>query len=170
MIAGLSDRLTLRTVIVGISVTLLCYLVIVPVVTLIYGSFSTTRAGSFGPLSTDAYTKVLTDSETFRLTLTTLIFGAAATTISMILGTALTWILQRTDMPFKGPAILLTVLPLLMPSVLGILSWILLLDKQVGWINSWIQSVTGAQSGPFNVYTLLGMIVVRGLSDIPFVF
>lgn len=159
-----------RAAAISLSGALLIYLVAVPLLFLIYGSFSTGMPGRPGIFSVGKYAEVLTDSRSYRLMWCSFVYAAGSSLISFVIGASIGWLIQRTDLPAKGLFTFLALFPLFMPTVLISVGWILLLDANVGLINRILQSIFGLAGAPFDVFSLTGIIWVRGVIDVPLVF
>ncbi len=153
-----------------LSVVALLYLCALPLLFLLFGSTNTGSPGQVGTFSLDKFAEVLSAGRTYRLIGVSVVYAAGAALISFSLGGLLTWLVQRTDLPGKGVFTFIVLFPLFMPAVLISISWILLLDENIGLINRVLQNSLGLADAPFNVHTLFGMIWVRGLMDVPLVF
>jgi len=73
-------------------------------------------------------------------------------------------------MPGKGfiwAAILGT---FVVPNYLAAVGWILLAGPNAGWLNRVYTGVTGAAAGPFNVYSMTGLVIVIAASSFPYMF
>jgi iron(III) transport system permease protein len=77
------------------------YLVIVPLIFLVWSSFRSTPIGVPGPLTLQNYVRAYTDSQTYSLLANTLIFSVGSVAVSMLLGVTFAWLLERTNLPFK---------------------------------------------------------------------
>jgi iron(III) transport system permease protein len=76
----------------------------------------------------------------------------------------------RTDTPFKPLFLGLAVIPLVIPSVLFTVAWILLASPKIGLVNLALRAWLGGE-GPFvNIYSMAGMIWVDGLHYSPMAF
>ena len=159
----------MRTIVVGATVLLLVYLVIVPLIALLYGSVFTGRPGSDGTLSLDAYAKIFSNPRSYLLMGVSVAYGLGATLISFSLGVGIAWLLQRTDMPGKAVFIFIVLLPLFVPGLLFTIGWILLLDPQIGTVNTFLRSTFGFESGPLNLFSIGGMVWVKGIDGVPLV-
>lgn len=80
------------------------------------------------------------------------------------------WAVTRTNMPLRGLMRLLLLAAFTTPPFLGGIAWILLAAPNSGWINKVFIHLTGAQRGPFNVYSMAGGIFVVGIYSYPYVF
>lgn len=156
-------------VVVGVA-GILCYLVIVPLVALLLGSLSTGAIGSFEDPSLHTYLSILRDRATYQLFGNSILYALGSTVLALVVGGYLAWLVQRTDVALRRAITFLTLFPLLIPSVLSAAAWVLLLDPRIGLLNQAFGPWLGFDRGPFNAYSLLGMITVRGVVDIPLAF
>src|SRR6185312_2824038 len=105
----------------------LAYLVVVPLVLMIVSSV---RPGGF-PLDPGFtlrhYAVAYGDPRTWRLFQTTLLFGLGSTALSLVLGTMLAWLVERSDLPGRGLLRGLVLLPMATPPLLLAISWAMLL-------------------------------------------
>ena len=159
-----------RSVGIFSSSVVLIYLVALPLLFLLYGSLSTAMPGQSGSISFQTYGHILSDPRSYRIMGYSFVYAAGSSLISFVIGAAIAWLLQRTDVPGKGLFRFLALFPLFMPTVLVTVGWILLLDPNVGLLNHIIQGAFGLENAPFNVFSLAGIIWVRGVLDVPLVF
>ena len=151
---------------------LLCvvaYFTIGPLLMLAYGSLHSSPPGVPGKFTFAHYILIYSDPRTFRLLWVTLYYSFFASLISFGMGAFLAWVVERTDAPLRTLISQLSLAPMFLPSVLVTLSWVFLLGPDTGLINNWL----GALLGPdyrLNVYSLWGMIWVKGTVDIPLVY
>ena len=73
-------------------------------------------------------------------------------------------------MPFKGLIWVCILGTFVIPPYLGAVGWILLAGPNAGWINRAVVALTGAQSGPFNIYSMPGLVLVVACYSFPYVF
>src|SRR5688572_31681164 len=108
--------------------------------------------------------------QTARLFINSLTFAAGTAAFSLIVGTALAWMNERTNTPFKRLFFSLALVPLIIPGILFTISWIMLASPKIGIFNLLLQGWFGTDYVFFNVYTLSGMIWVDGLHYSPMAF
>jgi iron(III) transport system permease protein len=108
--------------------------------------------------------------ETLRLFWTSIRFALGASVFAFTLGTVLAWMNERTNTPLKSVFFALSLIPLVVPSILFTVSWILLASPQIGIINQVLQAWLGLQEAPFDIYSMGGMIWVDGLHYSPMAF
>ncbi|MDJ0631750.1 MAG: iron ABC transporter permease [Xenococcaceae cyanobacterium MO_188.B29] len=99
-----------------------------------------------------------------------LILASGSSFLSLLLGVPTAWIISRTDMPLRNLLRVLLLLVFAMPPFLGAIAWTLLIAPNSGWLNRIYMSLTGAETGIFNAYSMWGAIFVIGLSTYPYVF
>jgi iron(III) transport system permease protein len=98
-----------------------------------------------------------------------LLLGLGSACTCLVFGLPLAWALSRTDMPFK-PLVWVSILgTFIIPPYLGAVGWILLAGPRAGWLNRAFIAVTGTESGPFNVYSMPGLILVVACYSFPYV-
>jgi iron(III) transport system permease protein len=101
----------------------------------------------------------------------TLVFAGGSVALTFVVAFALAWLVERTDLPHQSLFFSLILFPLLVPSVMLGIAWIQLFGPNAGWVNVLVQHTPGlARFGPFNVFTLPGLIVCQAAALVPFVF
>jgi iron(III) transport system permease protein len=99
-----------------------------------------------------------------------LVVAALVAISAVIVGTLLAWAVSRTDMPGRGLIRSLVFAAFVTPSFLGAIAWIFLAAPNSGWFNKAAVALTGAQRGPFNIYSMPGAILVIALYSYPYAF
>lgn len=150
------------------AAAVLIWIVIVPLVYLIIFSFRSGTAAAPGDWTLANYTFVYTNNLTYEALGNTLIYTMMVATLSMAIAGGLAWLVERTDMPYRGAAWVMILLPIAMPGMLSSMAWILLLGPRTGLINvilRWCLAPFGydSLSGPINIYSLEGMIFVESV-------
>ena len=82
----------------------------------------------------------------------------------------LAWAVSRTDMPGRGFTRMLVLAAFIMPPFLGAIGWILLAGPNAGWLNRVYIALTGAEAGPFNIFSFWGLVFVIALYSFPYIF
>lgn len=118
------------------------------------------------------YGEVFTDPWTYQLLLNTFIFAGGTLLLGMTIAIVMAWFVERTNMPFKEYAYITVFLPMAMPGFITAIGWTFLLNPTNGIINVMLRDLFNLADdfGPFNVYSLGGMILVAGLSVGPTMF
>lgn len=94
---------------------------------------------------------------------TSVLFAGGATSVALLTGVPLAWLLVRTDLPLRRTCLALALLPLAVPGVLFTIAWIFLASPNAGLINT----IAGASL--VDVFGLGGMIVIEGVHLSPLV-
>lgn len=96
--------------------------------------------------------------------------GACVALAAGFIGVPLAWAVSRTDMPCRNIVHGMVIVSFLVPPFVGAIGWILLGGPNAGWINRIYMALTGAQSGPFNIFTFWGLVLVISLYVFPLVY
>ncbi len=156
---------------IGAPAALVVWLSLVPLVFLIWQSFLTPQTATMPARFTlDNFRTAYFSSETVRLFLNSVEFAVGAAALSLALGIALAWMNERTNTPFKKLFFGLSIIPLVIPSILFSVSWIMLASPKIGIINVALQGLFGTDTVFVNIYTMAGMIWVDGLHYSPMAF
>ena len=160
-----------KWVVIWLCVAFTVYIAVVPLAFLLWQSFFTPQtAAKAAVLTLDNYTSAYGSSETLRLFWNSLKFAFGASLFAFVVGTALAWMNERTNTPFKALFFALSIIPLIIPGILFTVAWILLGSPKIGIINLALQNWVGVERPLFNVYSLPGMIWVDGLHYSPMAF
>jgi iron(III) transport system permease protein len=147
--------------------------VLVPLVFLILGSFSTARLPTeftWDKMGLENYAKVWLDPGTYKLFYNTAVYVGGSTLVGVGLAAILAWLVERTNMPGKIWLYAGIPMTLAVPGLLQAMAWVLLLSPKSGFINRGLIDLFGLESAPINIYTLGGMAVVEGLRLVPTAF
>jgi iron(III) transport system permease protein len=157
-------------VLVGVVVLFIAFLVLYPLAWLFYGSFRSGTPFESRTFTLNNYRRAYEDRLILDTGLTTLLFAGGQTVLSVSLGTALGWILTRTNTPGRRVFEFLILVLYLVPSILQVVAWTLLLSPTRGLLNHLLIAVFGLSQSPFNIFGLGGMIFVQGVLLTPLVF
>jgi iron(III) transport system permease protein len=150
--------------VIGVSVVLVSYLALMPLGFLLWQSFFTPASATSPAIFTFAnYVVAYTDVETLKLLGSSVTFAMGASVFAFLVGTALAWMNERTNTPFKSLFFALSIIPLIIPGILFTVAWILLASPKIGILNMLLQSWFGTDYVFFNIYSMWGMIWVDGL-------
>jgi iron(III) transport system permease protein len=158
-------------VVIGACVAFTVYIAVIPLAFLLWQSFRTPQTATSPAVWTlGNYIAAYGTSETFRLFWTSIRFASGASMFAFFVGTALAWMNERTNTPFKTVFFALSLIPLVIPSILFTVAWILLASPQIGIVNQLLQGWFGLEQPPFDIYSMPGMIWVDGLHYSPMAF
>ena len=165
------SRFDAKWVVLGACVIAVAYLAVIPLGFLLWQSFFTPHtAAKPAEFTLQNYAAAYTSVQTAKLFINSLTFAAGTAAFSLIVGTALAWMNERTNTPFKRLFFGLALVPLIIPGILFTISWIMLASPKIGIFNLLLQGWFGTSYVFFNVYTLWGMIWVDGLHYSPMAF
>jgi iron(III) transport system permease protein len=166
-----ASRIDLKWLLIGVPVALVIWFALVPLVFLLWQSFLTPETASApAQFTLENFRNAYGSSENARLFLNSLTFASGAAAVSLVLGTALAWMNERTNTPFKTLFFALAIIPLVIPGILFAVSWIMLASPKIGLVNLALQGLTGSDVVFVNIYTMAGMIWVDGLHYSPMAF
>lgn len=153
----------------------LAYEVLVPLVTMIWTSFSKAQPGETGffsisSLTTSNYARAFSQGFA-QAAWNTAVFTAGVTVVSLVLGGFLAWAVVRTNTPLRKLITSLCLVRLLIPGVLPTVAWINLANPNTGILNRWLMDWFPWVHGPIlNIYSMPGMIWVDSLDMMPIAF
>jgi len=157
-----------------LAVAVVAYLVIGPLIMLLWAAFQNASRGIriVPPIewSLINFERVFGDPDTYAHLLNTAVFAGGSLLVAFAISIALAWLIERTDLPRRNLAYVLIIAPLGIPSVVMTIAWTLMLNPTTGVINVTVRDVFGLDlaRGPFNVYTMAGMIFVQAMALVPF--
>lgn len=159
MRAALVRWTTPKNVIGVATILVIAYLAVLPVATLLVASFRSNFLESAGggwtiqnyldTLSSDSFPGILWNS---------LVFAGLTSVIATTLGMAIAWLYVRTNAPGKALALLVGLVPLVVPGVMNAAAWVLLLAPGTGPVN---KALTAVGLPEIKVYTMTAMVLVQ---------
>jgi iron(III) transport system permease protein len=153
----------------AVAITLmLLWVVGIPILSVIGFSFRDGTPVAPGNFTLQNYRDAYGNPQTAPALWNTILYAVVVSVVSLALATLFAWLLERTDMPGRNIAWVLMILPIAMPGMLASMAWILMLSENIGLINVMTRSILSVfgvdmESGPFNIYSLEGMIFVEAL-------
>lgn len=152
-----------------VLLTLVLAALVLPPIGMLIRTSLTDYSGSAPGLSLVNFRNLFADSQLYASILNSVVFSAFATLFSLLLGSGLAWVVERTNAPFKRLAYITTVISLGTPAILYVSAWVFLLGK-AGPVNSLWRSMTGTRDVLVDIYSIPGMVLVEGLLWVPLVF
>ncbi len=169
---SLARSFSLRSLILGLTIAVVSYLVLVPLVMLLYASVMSTEdklpfESTVATLGN--YAAIFTSPAMIPIFLDTFLFTAGSLALGLPVAILLAWLLERTAIPGRAWIANAILVPMTIPSLLAAIAWIQLLDPRTGLVNVVLRNVFGLSSdtGPFDIYSLYGMCFVQGLRLVP---
>jgi iron(III) transport system permease protein len=95
----------------------------------------------------------------------TAVFTLGALAVGTAVAVPLAWLTERTDLPGRSLVPLALLVPLLTPPIAQTIGWVLLLGERTGLVNIAWRAVLPwpAGAGPFDAFSMGGMIFVQGV-------
>lgn len=148
-------------------IAVLLFLVVSPFIYLVITSFQAERTGEFTLAN---YATAYGRARYVEALLNSLKLGAVSALLAGVFAVPLAWAVARTDMPGRGLTRMLVLATFITPPYTGAVAWILLAGPNAGWLNRFYMLATGAEVGPFNIYSFTGLAVVIALYSFPYIF
>lgn len=142
----------------------------VPVLMVALMSLRTGFPGEGGPLTLKNFVDVYADAGTYQVLVNTLLFALGSVVVALLFAVPLSWLLMRTDVPFKKTFYVLLTVGILIPVFLRTIAWILLLSPRIGLLNRWLVEVFHLARPPLSLYNIPGMAFIQGVSFVPGAF
>ena len=149
-----------------LAIVVLVVLVVNPLLRLLIVSFQD-AAGGF---TLSNYVAAYSRSRNVEALWNSLVLGASSGVLCLAFGVPMAWALSRTDMPCKGLVWVCILGTFIIPPYLGAVGWILLAGPNAGWLNRAVVALTGSDAGPFNIYSMPGLVLVVACYSFPYVF
>jgi iron(III) transport system permease protein len=167
----LRPRVDLKWIVVGLVVLAVAWLVLIPLVFLLWQSFVTPETKAAPSVFTIGnYIGAFSDARIGSLLLNSVVFASGTAIVALVIGASFAWLNERTNTPFKNLFFALSLIPLVIPSILFTVAWILLASPQIGLLNRVAVALFGPDGRIFNIYSMAGMIWVDGLHYSPVAF
>ncbi len=170
--AGGARRGALAKVWVALLLAILGFLVIYPVLTLLLGALTDTNPVVEGlnlrGLSIGNFLTVLTNPNVAEALVNTLVACGGGTAIAVVIGLLFSWIVVRTNTPFKGFIAAASILPLFAPPLVAGVAWSILGSPRTGLINTVFKWM--GLDWHVNFYSLSGLVFVFGIYYAPYVY
>jgi iron(III) transport system permease protein len=141
--------------------------IIAPIFVVLWRSFTSGRLGFSVGLNMTNYLRVLADKDLMPMLANSVIYAGGEALLGTTLGAALAWIVARTNTPGKALVELMPLYPILLPTIMKNIAWILLLAPRSGILNGMLQQFFGIETLVFNAFGMAGMIWVFGLACVP---
>jgi iron(III) transport system permease protein len=165
-------RGTLAGVWVAFLLAILGFLVIYPVLTLLLGALTDTNPVvdgiSLKHLSIANFLTVVTNPNVGEALVNTLIACAGGTVIAVAIGLLFSWVVVRTNTPFRGLIATASILPLFAPPLVAGVAWSILGSPKTGLINTVFK--WAGLGWHIDLYSLSGLVFVFGIYYAPYVY
>ena len=130
-----------------------------PLLLILLQSVRTGIPGQASTWSLESYMRVFSDPSLLGSISSTFAIAIPTVAISTVLAIVFSWLVTRTDLPYKRTIEVLLWAGILVPSTTQALGWILLLDPHYGLLNEAATTILPfLHSGPFNAYSYPSII------------
>lgn len=116
------------------------------------------------------YGGVFSDPNNVVPLLNTILLALTTGVGAVVLGVPMAWAVARTNMPLKGLVRALVAIGYIIPPYITSVAYIILLGPNAGHINQWLTYLLHLKRGPFNIFTLWGVIFVITVHVYAFAF
>src|SRR5260370_314385 len=151
---------------------ILGFLVVYPVLMLLLGALTDTNpvvdGFSLRHLSVTNFLTVLVNPNVAEALFNTLIACGGGTAIAVAIGLLFSWIVVRTNTPFKGFIAAASILPLFAPPLVAGVAWTILGSPKTGLINTMFKWI--GLDWHVDFYSLWGLVFVFGIYYAPYVY
>ncbi|KAA9159043.1 iron ABC transporter permease [Amycolatopsis acidicola] len=150
-----------------VMILLIGYLVLVPLVILVYSSFkaSTTQLPFQVPgFSLDNFARVFESSQFVSVSLNTVLYVVGSLVIALVLSTGLAYLMERTDIPGRRFLSPMALSPMAVPVTVMAIAWALVANPVNGPLAVLLRETFGLH---IDIYSLPGMILVMGIFGVP---
>jgi iron(III) transport system permease protein len=147
----------------------LAYLVLPPFFFILHTSLVTDRGLQAGSFTIQHFLNIVDSLGDVKTLLSnSLIFSLGSAAVAILYGTALAWLAERSDAPFRKLAYVSAYVSFAIPGIIKVVGWIMLLGPKAGILNALGVALTGQAF--FNIFSLSGMVLVESFLWIPIVF
>jgi len=156
----------------GALLAVLTFLVLYPVAMLLLGALTNTNpvVDGFGvfDLSLDNFVSVLGNTNVHHALANSLIACTGGTALAVAIGLAFSWIVVRTNTPFRGFLGAASLVPLFVPPLVAGVAWSILGSPKSGLLNTMMKWI--GLDWRIDLYSMAGLIVVFGMYYAPYVY
>ena len=156
----------------GALLAVLTFLVLYPVAMLLLGALTNTNpvVDGFGvfDLSLDNFVSVLGNANVHHALANSLIACTGGTALAVVIGLAFSWIVVRTNTPFRGFLGAASLVPLFVPPLVAGVAWSILGSPKSGLLNTLMKWM--GLDWRIDLYSMAGLIVVFGMYYAPYVY
>lgn len=157
---------------VGALLILLAFLVIYPLLMLVFGALSDSNPivdgfGAFRP-SVKHFVDVLANENVHLAFFNAIVACGGGTILAVVIGLAFSWIVVRTNTPFKGFIAGSSMIPLFVPPLVAGVAWGILGSPKTGLLNTSLKWL--GIDFRFDFYSMSGLILVFGIYYAPYVY
>lgn len=148
----------LRTVLFTVVLLATLFLVLYPVILIVFYSFSSAETGADFVFGLDSWQRALREPAMWGTIVNTVKLLLAISCISFPVAVTISWVLARTDIPWRNGLEFMFWISFFLPSLSVTLGWIMCLDPEYGLMNKLALMLPFVEEGPFNIYSFWGIV------------
>jgi iron(III) transport system permease protein len=149
------------TICIAVLFAVVAFLVLTPLLLLLVGSFQLARPGEAPVYGFAGWRRAFSDPSILQALWNTVSLSVVRQSIALVIGVLLSWLIARTDLPWKKGLEFMFWISFFLPPLPVALGWILLLDGKFGLVNQWLQSLSIVNGPIFNIYSYWGIVWVH---------
>jgi iron(III) transport system permease protein len=146
---------------IGLLFIAVAFLVLTPLLLLLVGSFQLARPGEAPVYGLAGWKRAFSDPSILEALWNTVSLAVVRQAIALVIGVILSWLIARTDLPWRKGLEFMFWISFFLPSLPVALGWILLLDGKFGLLNQWLQALPFVSGPIFNIYSYWGIVWVH---------
>ena len=149
------------TICIALLFAVVAFLVLTPLLLLLVGSFQLARPGEAPVYGLAGWRRAFSDPSILQALWNTVSLSVVRQSIALVIGVVLSWLIARTDLPWKKALEFMFWISFFLPPLPVALGWILLLDGKFGLLNQWLQNMSIISGPIFNIYSYWGIVWVH---------
>ncbi len=148
----------------------LAFVMVYPIFMVIYASFKGGPPGENAPFTLDGYVRAWSDPATIKALVTTFALAIPRVITGVTFAIFATWIITRTNTPFRGVFEQLMWLRIFLPVLPMIVAWLLIGAGRTGIVNSFLMNTFGFDRPPLDIRSYWGVIFMSLMTSGSFYF
>ena len=149
------------TICIAVLFSIVAFLVLTPLLLLVVGSFQLARPGEAPVYGLAGWRRAFSDPSILQALWNTVSLSVVRQSIALVIGVLLSWLIARTDLPWKKGLEFMFWISFFLPPLPVALDWILLLDGKFGLLNQWLHNLSIVSGPIFNIYSYWGIVWVH---------
>jgi iron(III) transport system permease protein len=171
--ASISQRLLLtarRNMLTTSLVVVVVALVLPPLISVVYSSFSASQTVWDGPRTLSHYRLVFSESSGISIVWNTFLFAAGSALLGVAMAAVVAMLAERTNAPFRRFIYFTVIVSFAVPTIIQTMGWILLMGPNGSFINQTLRTTLGGVFPTIDLFTMPGMIFVQATVLFPALF
>ncbi|MFN0070631.1 MAG: ABC transporter permease, partial [Chloroflexota bacterium] len=163
-------RFELGTVLMWLLLIVIAVFTVTPAGVIVISAVRDNAPGREGTWTLQGLTSAVNDPVTWSIAWTTLWLALVRVAGALSVAVTLSWILARTNCPFRSQLEFLVVLSFFFPALGKLLTWTVLASPQTGYLNQLIRLLpfVSLDRGPIDIYSYGGVIFASVIGIAPF--